>query len=251
MLMIDGAAQVSRADLAATPLPAETRSWKPLAHGLVAETLVRRVTERGLRIRSEQWALTSGALYPAKGVRVELKGARCFGNLDLEPIPGTNFPQGCIPSIGLRNSTDKSYALSILAGARVLICSNGILSAEHVVKRRHTSGIDLDEAIDEALDAFLKSMNGFTEIYDRLRSKRLTITRAQSLAVDAARAGAYSSASVLPVVEQYLNPRHDEFRERTAWSLYNSATEIMKRQSPARQVEGFKALNSVILAAAN
>ena len=131
-------------------------------------------------------------------MRVEIKGAKLFGKLDLAPIPGVEFPDGCIPSLGVRNSTDKSYALSILAGARVFACSNGVLSAEYVVSRRHTSGIDLDESIDRALDMFMESVKGFGELHDRLRGQRLSVTKAKSLTVDLAAAAALPSAHILP-----------------------------------------------------
>ncbi len=249
MLMLDASKEISRTDLASIPTPAPTRSWCPVAHHEVAGTLIDRAGARGLKVRSERWSVMPGALYPSPGVRVELKGARLFGAIDFEPIDGIAFPDGCVPSAGVRNSHDKSFALSVLSGARVLICANGILSAEHIVKRRHTSGIDLPQAIDDALDAFMESVKGFGETYNRLREKRLSRTKAHSLVVEMARAGAFSSAHILPIVETFENPRHEAFKDRTAWSLHNACTEIMKRQSPARQVDGLKSLNGVLLAA--
>ncbi|MEI6235806.1 MAG: hypothetical protein WCT04_22350 [Planctomycetota bacterium] len=56
---------------------------------------------------------------------------------------------------------------------------------------------------------------------------------------------------ILPVIREFEAPRHSEFADKSGWSLYQSATEIMKAQSPARQVDGFKALNQVLMAALN
>ena len=64
-------------------------------------------------------------------------------------------------------------------------------------------------------------------------------------------AGAFSSSDILPVVQEFENPRHREFNDKNAWSLYNACTEQMKSQSPARMIDGFKALNSVLTAALN
>ncbi len=72
-----------------------------------------------------------------------------------------------------------------------------------------------------------------------------------SLIVELARAGAFPSSDILQVAAEFENPRHEEFKERNAWNLYQDCTEIMKSQSPARQVEGFKALNRVLTAAFN
>jgi hypothetical protein len=249
--MLSHAVEVPRANLRAIPTPDPTDTWRPVAHADVVDTLTERAATCGLTIKSERYAVLPGTMYVRPGVQVELRGARLFGSLDFAPIPGMPFPAGCTPSAGLRNSHDKSFALSILSGARVFICANGVLSAEHIVARKHTSGIDLVNAIDQALDSFMESLRSFNVTYERLRSWRLRRTTAHSLVVELARAGAFSSSDILPVVQEFEQPRHPEFSERNAWSLYQSCTEIMKRQSPARQVEGFKALNTVLMSNLN
>jgi len=65
------------------------------------------------------------------------------------------------------------------------------------------------------------------------------------------RMGAFSSSDIPSLLAAYETPSHAEFADRTPWSLYNAATARMKVQSPSRQVDGFKALNSVLLAQAN
>ncbi len=242
---------VSRADLAGLPGPRRTRSHRPVPHQDAADALIEAAEDRGLTIRSEQWTVTDGAMYPEPGSRLHVPAARLFGTIDFEPIPGIELPDGVTPSAGVRNSHDKTFALSVLSGGRVLVCSNGILAGEHIISRKHTSGIDLGEAVDRALDAFLNSIRGLKDMVERMQSRRLSVQRARSLCVEAARGGAFSSAMILPVLDAYESPDHREFRPRTAWSLYNSATEVMKRQSPARQVEGLKALGSALIGGVN
>jgi hypothetical protein len=249
MLMLSKAHEVTREQLSRIPTPVPTETWRPVPHAEAVSTLIERAGARGLRVRSERYAVLPGALYPQPGMQVSLEGARLFGSLDFEPLSGMLFPAGCTPSAGIRNSHDKSFSLSILSGARVLICANGVLAAEHILNRKHTSGINLIQSIDQALDAFMASIRDFQQSYERLRSWRLSLPKAHHLAVELARAGAFSSSDILPVVNEFENPRHEEFKERNAWALYNAVTENAKRQSPARQVESFKALNSVLLPA--
>jgi hypothetical protein len=251
MLMLSHAHEVSRHDLAAIPTPDPTNTWRPAPHVAVVETLTERARSRGLRITAERYAVMDGTLYPRPGMQVALRGARLFGSLDFEPIPGIPFPPGCRPSAGLRNSHDKSFALSILAGSRVLVCANGLLLAEHVINRKHTSGLSLRLEVDKALDAFLQTLADFHRIHGMLVAARLTKVRAHHLVVEMARAGAFSSSDILKVVHEWEEPRHPEFRERNAWTLHQAASEMMKAQSPARQVDGFKALSGVMLAAVN
>jgi hypothetical protein len=251
MLMLSHAAVASRDDLYNVTTPEPTQSWKPIPHHEIVNTLTDCAAARGLVIKNEKFALLDGTLYGENGVQTRIPGARLFGSLDFAPIPGMPFPVGCAPSCGLRNSADKSFALSILSGARVFVCSNGVLSAEHIISRKHTSGLDLVASIDTALDAFMESLKGFNEMYEGLRSRRLNRIKAHSLAVELAQAGAFASSDILPVIREFESPRHTEFKERNAWNLYQGCTEVMKSQSPARQVDGFKALNSVLTAALN
>jgi len=251
MLMLSHANEVSREDLYSVVTPEPTQSWKPVPHHEVVNTLTDRAAARGLVVKNERFALLDGTLYSPNGVQTRLPGARLFGSLDFAPIPGMPFPAACGPSCGLRNSADKSFALSILSGARVFICANGVLSAEHIISRKHTSGLDLVESIDTALDAFMQSLKGFNETYESLRARRITRTKAHSLVVELAQAGAFASSDILPVIREFEAPRHVEFKERNAWNLYQGCTEVMKSQSPSRQVEGFKALNQVLTAALN
>jgi hypothetical protein len=248
MLMFNPAVRtVRRADLAGLPVPRRTRSHRPIPHHDAADALIEAAEDRGLKVRSERWSVADGAMYPEAGSRLHVPAARLFGTIDFEPIPGIDLPDGVTPSAGLRNSHDKSFALSVLSGGRVFVCSNGVLAGEHIISRKHTSGIDLGEAIDRALDAFMNSVRGLGEMIERLRAQRLSRQRSHSLIVEAARAGAFSSAMIIPVLNAYENPEHREFRPRTAWSLMNAGTEVMKRQSPARQVEGLKALTDVLV----
>ncbi|MCY3018596.1 MAG: DUF932 domain-containing protein [Planctomycetota bacterium] len=251
MLMLSHAHEVPRAALRGIPTPDPTDTWRPVPHADVVDVLTERAGARGLRITSERFAVLPGYLYPTPGTTVELPGARLFGSMDFAPVPDMPFPPGCTPSAGIRNSHDKSFALSILSGARVLVCANGVLSAEFVVNRKHTSRIDLVESVDNALDAFMESVRGFQALHDRLTNCRLTRMRVHSMVVEMARAGAFASSDILPVLDEYEHPSHEEFAERNAWSLYNAATARMKSQSPARQVDGFRALNTVLMPLAN
>jgi hypothetical protein len=230
--------------------PEPTDSWMPIAHHEVVERLTRQLERRHLAIRTARMTVADGALYPSPGESIEVRGAKLFASFDLEPINGIQFPDGCIPSLGLRNSVDKSYSLSVLAGARVLVCSNGCLSAEYVVSRKHTSGIRLNDAIDRALDSFMNSVRSFTELHEQLRMKPIGLDSAKALVVDMAIAGALPSSHVVDVVQEFESPQHEEFKPRNLWSLYNATTEAsFKRMSPQRAAEAYAPLNATIMGA--
>jgi hypothetical protein len=104
------------------------------------------------------------------------------------------------------------------------------------------------EAIDRALDMFMESVKGFGELHERLRGRKVSVSKAKALTVDLAAAGAIPSAHILPCVREFEKPRHHVFRNRDAWSLYNAVTESsFKRMSPQRAADGYRALNEVLV----
>jgi len=246
MLMLSRAAEVKRDGLRGILTPDQTATWRPVPHSEVVDVLTERAAARGLRIASERFATMPGHLRVGN-VSVDLPGGRMFGALDFEAVPGVDFPSGCVPSMGIRNSHDKEYALSVLSGARVLICANGVLMAEHIITRKHTGRLDLVNSVDDALNAFMASAQGFGRLHEVLSSRRLGKFEADSLGVDLVREGAFAASDLLPVLEEFERPSHPEFEGRSAWSLYNAATGRMQKQSPARQTDGFRALNKVML----
>jgi hypothetical protein len=253
MLMLDNAVPVSVGRLAEVPCPAPTETWRPYPHAEVVATLSDRMTARGLKVRASKLTLVDGAMYPEKGVREEVPGARLFGTFDLEP--GGAFVPGAVPSIGLRNSTDKSYALTVLIGMRVMACSNGVLYVERGVQvsRRHTSGLELEGAFDDALDAYERAVPAMTDLYETLRGQRLSLMKAKARVVDCAAAGAIPSAHILPVVREFEEPSVRAFRgDRSLWGLYNAVTHAsFKRMSPQRMADGYRALNEVLVGEVN
>jgi hypothetical protein len=144
------------------------------------------------------------------------------------------------------NAHDKSSALQFIAGGQVAVCSNGMRVGDIVIKRRHTSGLDIGAHVDAVFAKFVESSQAMPEMVKALQAQSLNDSQALGLIVDAADAGAISSQQILPVVREWREPSHEDFRPRNGWSLYNAHTEVMKRQSPARQQTGFKALNEVL-----
>lgn len=252
MLMIGNAMEVKRDDLKAIRTPTATSTWRPCGHYEAVQTLIERAEARGMKLRSERYAIMPGRLYPTPGVAVELPGGRMFASLDFEPIPGIELPPGIFPSAGLKNSHDRSTAFSALCGGKLVLCSNGVMVADKIVTRRHTSGLELIASIDAALDEFRASLGRFNDMHAALNNWRLSKTKAHSLVVELARAGAFASSDILPVISEFESPTYPEFRAPTAWHLYQASTEAaLKKQSPQRQTEGFKALNSVLMANLN
>ena len=208
---------VDRNALALVPTPASTQTWKPVPHIDVVEAVETAIASRGMIIHSERFGLARDS-------------QKMFGVITLANSHNPEWTR----CVGVRNSHDQSFAAGVCCGVSVLVCSNLCFGGEFVIKRRHTSGIDLTAMVEETMDAMTDSYLSFEEKLLALHDKPVTDDEARISIVRAAECGAIPSCDILPVFNEYLEPRHAEFRERSQWSLLNAFTEIAHKYKPAR-----------------
>lgn len=70
----------------------------------------------------------------------------------IEPFPGAGI------SVAVIHANDSSRSLRILGGARVFLCSNGMVVTENEAKRKHTSGLRLHDWLTDTLGDFLPTL---------------------------------------------------------------------------------------------
>ena len=147
---------------------------------------------------------------------------------------GPNDRNDFTRALGVRNSHDKSLAVGIAAGESVACCSNLLFSAQIVIHRRHTSGIELESLVGGVFDRLEESFIRLEKNADGLKLKAISIDDARRIIVVAAEMKAIPSCDILPVLDEFRHPRHEEFKERTRWSLLNAFTETAKKYSAPR-----------------
>jgi len=212
-----GDCYVTRDVLANVPTPSRTVTWKPVPHLSVVEAVETAAVRRGFLIEAETFGLTRS-------------GQKMFGVLTLARQGSPEWTR----CIGVRNSHDQSFAAGICCGVSVLVCSNLCFGGEHVLKRRHTAGINLDDMVTDAM-AFLDG--GFVSLEERLcglHDQRVTDDQARIAIMRAAEEDCIPSCDILAVFGEYLHPRHGEFQGRDRWSLLNAFTEIAHKYPPHR-----------------
>ena len=208
---------VDRNALALVPTPSPTATWRPVPHIDVVDAVEYAITNRGMTIASERFGLARDQ-------------QKMFGVITLAKQNNPEWTR----CIGIRNSHDQSFAAGICCGVSVLVCSNLCFGGEFVIKRRHTSGIDLFSMVEETMDAMADSYISFEERLLNLHDMAVDDDFARIFIVKAAEYGAIPSCDILAVFHEYLEPRHNEFRERSMWSLMNAFTEIAHKYKPAR-----------------
>ena len=218
---------VDRNEVALVETPTGTDSWHPVPHIEVIEAVTEVVKAHDWTITEEQFGLAR-------------EGQKLFGVMKINKSSSADWTR----CIGLRNSHDKSFSVGLSAGISVMVCSNMAFGGTMVIKRRHTSRIELAELVDVAVNELENEFLILETVCEELKVQYLrNDDEARSRIVRAAEIGAINSSDILPVFQEFKRPRHDDFLEPTRWSLLNAFTETIKKYTPQRIDHSYLALN--------
>jgi Domain of unknown function (DUF932) len=222
-----GGVRHTRAELATLPTPEATDTWKPVPHFELISTLIEGLEKHQIEIKREEYA-TSGNDH-----------ARFFGVLDLV-IPGLAQPDYAM-ALGIRGANDRSMAIQATAGARVFVCDNLAFSGESgtvVLKKKHTSRLDLSAVVPPAIDAYLERAGQFVVDINEMKNIELADARAKEVVYNAFIRDRIMPLRFLPAVHAtYFDDREqrEKFEARSMWSLNNAFTEVVKQFKPVPQ----------------
>jgi hypothetical protein len=211
-----GARAASREQIAAVATPHRTGTWVPIPHGHLLAGVQGCLERAGLAVVTEAHGLTRD-------------GARYFGLLQ---VANGDNPDDFGLVVGLRNSHDKSFPAGLAVGASVFVCDNLSFAAEVRLARKHTSHIarDLPQLIERAVGRLGDLRRSQEQRFAAYKQRELTDGQAHDLIVQGLDARVLPLTRIPPVLREWREPRHPEFREggRTAWRLFNAFTEGLK-----------------------
>ena len=214
-----GARQVNAAELATIEPPMPTRTWYPLAHRAVLDSVCEALDGAGFAIVRSRLSVSHG-------------GARFFGTLDLT----TSIVEGVSLAVGIRNSNDQSFPIGFCCGQRVFVCDNLAFTSEIVVSKKHTRfGQErylegLAQAV-ASLEQYKQSAAGWIE---RMQARQLSDDTANSLLLQAYERKIIGLRLLPLVVEEWRRPQREKYRPRTAYSLFNCFTDVLGRERQLR-----------------
>ena len=205
---------VGRDEIALVPTPTATASWKPVPHSDVIDAVTDVVKAHRWTIIEEQYGLARD-------------GQRMFGVMRINRSSSTEWSR----CISIRNSHDRTLALGLSAGLSVRVCSNLMFGGSTILKRRHTSRIELNGLVLEAVNALELEFLTLENVAEELKIDELNDDEVRASLVVAAERQAIPSCDILTVWKEFKHPRHEEFAEPTRWSLLNAFTETAKKYS--------------------
>jgi len=215
MSLIISRNKVSAEQLANVFTPAATDSHQPIAHSVLVD-LTREALDRvGLQVREEEHGLANGGLNYFGGFA--LKGSDIY-SAEREIV------------LGLRNSNNKRFAASICLGNRMMVCENLCFSSDVKLSRTHTTHImrDLPRIIADAMSRVVTSWHDMEQRIQSYKNTEISSRRAENIVVDLADAKALPVREIYNTIKEFRNPRHEDFKGGTLWSLYNAVTENLK-----------------------
>tara|TARA_R110002153_G_scaffold43986_1_gene124125 strand:- start:1466 stop:2245 length:780 start_codon:yes stop_codon:yes gene_type:complete len=195
--------------------PAATDTHTPIGHALLAERTRNVIAKAGFEITEEEHAIARG-------------GLRYFGGFALKG--GTIDGDDRKLVLGLRNAHDKSFAASVCIGNQMMVCENLCFSSDVKLSRRHTVNIlrDLNTVLSSAVSRVTSHWNDMSNRISSYKESEISKEAASDLVVDLAEMGAFPARSVYKAIQEFRNPRHEEFKGGTLWTLYNGVTEHLK-----------------------
>src|SRR6266550_2593504 len=214
LLLHCGAHAVDREIIDATPTPEPTATWTPVPHMALIEEVEQVLKSNGLSVVNQAHSLTHDSL-------------RYFGLMEIQ--------NGVIQRdyawvLGLRNSHDKSFPAGIVAGANVFVCDNLSFSGEIKIARKHTRFIlrDLPFCSERAIGRLMERWHHQDQRIGAYKGKNLLDSSAHDLIIRSTDVRACTPRQIPAILKEWRNPRHEEFQERTLWTLFNSFTEVLK-----------------------
>lgn len=193
------------------PVPAETKTYKPLSHHNLITAIGEQLDKRNLKIIDERYSENRS-------------GQQMFGQFTLK---GLNDEQDM--NIGFRNSYDKSMQMGIASGSRVIVCSNMMFKGDFRVMMMHNSSMaaELEKQISLAIDNMEKNYKKIQKDSQKLKEVQVDKRIIAEILGDLFYNQELVTLTQLGIIRDELKLQTN-FKDETAWDIYNHTTEALK-----------------------
>ncbi|MBX9660411.1 MAG: DUF932 domain-containing protein [Nitrospiraceae bacterium] len=215
--------KITREELALVPTPERTTTHQTIPHIEVVESLIETLGFRHIAVVSDEYA-------------VDRTGSKMFGLMVLDQ----GMPEGSF-ALGIRNSHDKSFRLSITVGYQVFVCQNMAFKGDfEPVLAKHSKNFSLQNSLSIGVDSIQRNFKPMVAAVERWQQSQLSDVAAKLLIYNAFVEGSLEVPRYLDRVvhEYYFNSAFhfgDAFGSRTMWSLSNAFTSAFKELDPIPQ----------------
>lgn len=210
----------SKNSLIATPIPMETRTYKPVTHEELINLTLESIHNSGFTLDAESYSSAR-------------EGNVANGKFTIRDVRDSEMQL----QIGFQNSYDKSLSLKFAIGTKIFICQNGSVSGDFgAFKKKHVG--EVQTFTPQAITEYIKRSG---EAFSRMQKEREAMKEIEiSKRIQAELIGRmiieeqFIESTQLNIIKKELNsPTHDYNAPNTLWELYNFTTFAMKEVHPS------------------
>lgn len=223
---------INRSALRHLPVPPSTETFQPIPHHQLVEQIHESLSYRRLQVVREEFAVSPD-------------GMKLFGLIELNvEYSGVRF------AIGLRNSNDKSMRVGLVAGYRVMVCENKMLTGDfNPLLAKHSKNFNLIDALSVAVDRIQRNIGGVEKSIEFKKNYWLDEETARNMIYRAFLVDKFPMSLMRSLHHEFfVAPSYEEFKPRNLWSLENAFTNCFKKLKPVQQFEATAKLGKFLAA---
>lgn len=206
------------------PIPSSTRTYKPISHQQLVDLTLESALQAGFNIENEIYSATKDGLVA--------NGRYVISNVNDSDMK---------LEIGWQNSYNKSRSLKFAIGARVIVCSNGMVHGDMGNFRKRHMG-DVQEFTPSTIMEYIKSSG---EVFSTMQVEKESMKNIELTSRQRAELIGrmfieedFIQTTQLGIIARELEaPTHSYGAPNSMWELYNYATFSMKGLHPSLWLE--------------
>jgi hypothetical protein len=202
-----------------TPVPVQTRTYKPVSHSQLIDLTLNSISKAGFTLDKETYSSA-------------VDGQVANGRFSISNVADSEMQL----QIGWQNSYNKQLTLKFAIGTRILVCSNGCVSGDFgAFKKKHVGEIQ-SFTPSAIVDYIAQAGEAFTLMQQQRESmKQIEITKRTKaeLVGRMMLEEQFITSTQLNIISRELKaPTHDYNAKDSLWELYNYTTFAMKESHP-------------------
>jgi hypothetical protein len=202
-----------------TPVPQQTRSYKPVSHEQLMDLTLESIYAAGFELDREVYTASTDGLV-------------ANGRFTISNVADRDMQL----QVGWQNSYNRQVSLKFAIGARIFICQNGCVSGDYgAFKKKHIGEVQTfaPNAITDYIKAAGDAFRRLQQDRDVMKNIEITATRKAELIGQLYIEKEIINSLQLNIIKSEIKkPTFDYDCENSLWELYQHTTYALKQQHP-------------------
>jgi hypothetical protein len=211
--------KATREMLVNTPVPQQTRSYKPVSHEQLMDLTLESIYAAGFELDREVYTASTDGLV-------------ANGRFTISNVADRDMQL----QVGWQNSYNRQVSLKFAIGARIFICQNGCVSGDYgAFKKKHIGEVQTfaPNAITDYIKAAGDAFRRLQQDRDVMKNIEITATRKAELIGQLYIEKEIINSLQLNIIKSEIKkPTFDYDCENSLWELYQHTTYALKQQHP-------------------